>query len=131
MKTLPDETEQDRIFTALQAGADLRTAAEYSGYTENLVSHWMNRGQEEVTRREQGLRARKREEGYANFFIRCQQNMANAKIRSIGLLAQAANEGEWRAAKALNELTETQEKQELERRNRYIDPLVGRKGEAK
>lgn len=76
---------RDAIILAVEGGTYLSMAAEYAGVSRSTLHLWMVRG-------EAG------EKSFSEFSDALKKARANAQVRSIALIRQAANNGTWQAA---------------------------------
>jgi hypothetical protein len=79
---------QDRIVAALRAGNYQETAAAYAGISAKTFYEWLNRGESEEPK----------EEAFRNFREAVEKAKADADVRDVLLIDQAAQSGSWQAA---------------------------------
>lgn len=90
---------REAILKAVRAGNTRETSAAYAGVSLTAFMEWLARGRAEIERLEKpGARKRKSEAAYAEFAQALLQADARAETGHVGVLASAANKGEWRAS---------------------------------
>lgn len=90
---------QDKIVTAVRAGNYIETAAAYAGVNKSTLYDWLKRGAREKDRLAANPRARvrKKELPFVEFSNAVEKALADAEVRDVSLIAQAADEY-WQAA---------------------------------
>lgn len=78
---------QERIIQALQAGNYVETAARYAGVAPTTFYRWMEQGEQDGAN-----------PLYREFRDAVESARAQAEVRSIALIQQAAQNGTWQAA---------------------------------
>lgn len=78
---------QERIVSALRAGNYMDTAAQYAGIGESTLHRWIATGREEDA-----------PEIYKEFREAVERARAEAEVRNVHLIQQAAQGGTWQAA---------------------------------
>lgn len=89
-----------KICDMLRAGNYLETAAAYAGVNKTTLYDWMKRGARELERVENaGLSAkvRKKEQPYVDFSNALTRALAEAEVRDLIIISNAAK-NDWRAA---------------------------------
>lgn len=95
---LLDARIQKEIIESLKMGNYLETAAAFSGIDVVTLRRWIKRGDRELQRiDEKGGRIRKSEALYVEFCTACKKAMAEAEMRDVLLIYQAAKDN-WQAA---------------------------------
>lgn len=77
---------QEKIVTAIKAGSYVETAAAYAGIVKSTFYEWLRKG------------AAEKEGIHRDFSAACEQALAHADVRDIGIIAKAASKGVWQAA---------------------------------
>lgn len=75
---------KEKLFRALRLGSYIETAANYAGITRQTLYNWIDRG-------------RKEESPYSEFVEELDQVLAEAELRDLAIIAEAAKE-QWQAA---------------------------------
>jgi len=75
---------KEKLFRALRLGSYIETAANYAGITRQTLYNWIDRG-------------RKEESPYHEFVKELDQVMAEAELRDLAIITEAAKE-QWQAA---------------------------------
>jgi hypothetical protein len=94
---LTDETEE-RIVSAVRGGAYLDDASAYAGISRHTLFSWMRDGRAAAEREEQGELLSEREQRLVNFLNAVEKARADASIRNLMVIQQAAQEGNWQAS---------------------------------
>lgn len=91
---------QVRIVDAIKAGNYTEVAAEAAGVSKRTYYYWMERGRKEAERLEQNpsARPRKSEAPFLQFFQAVKQAKAEAELRDLSIISNAARSGNWQAA---------------------------------
>lgn len=89
---------QALVLEALERGNYLETAAAYAGLSPSTVRSWVRRGRAALRREEQGLGYHDTERVYAAFVTAVEAAQAQAEVRDVKAIAEAAEDGDWRAA---------------------------------
>ncbi len=92
-----------RICDAIQLGATYEHAAQYGGVTYRAMRNWVQRGENEIERRDnprvvEGTQKWNTEEPFVQFFQDIKDAEAKAVIGWLAKIEKAANEGTWQAA---------------------------------
>lgn len=77
---------QDRVVHAITAGNYIEIAAQYAGISKATLYDWMERG-----RNDPGS-------AFSDFLDAVESARAQAEVRNVALIQQAANEGTWQAS---------------------------------
>lgn len=90
---------QEDICRAVRAGNYIETAAAHVGINKTTLYDWMKRGAREKERIAKNPRARvkKSEEPYVEFSNAIEKALADAEVRDVAIIANAAKEN-WQAA---------------------------------
>lgn len=78
---------QETIVNAIRVGNFAETAATYAGIDQSTFWRWMSKGEGEGA-----------PEPYASFRKAVEKAKAEAEVRNVALIQQAANDGTWQAA---------------------------------
>lgn len=94
-----DQKVQDDIVLMLKMGNYIETAAAFAGISKTTLYSWMRRGREELERVEEGKgrKIRKAEEPYVDFLNAVEKSMAEAEIRDVQIIYNAAK-SDWKAS---------------------------------
>lgn len=91
---------QTRICDMLRAGNYLETAAAYAGVNKTTLYDWMKRGAREMERVEKSegkAKIRKKEQPYVDFSNAIEKALAEAEVRDLIIISNAAKT-DWKAA---------------------------------
>ncbi|MFD1422452.1 hypothetical protein ACFQ4J_01685 [Laceyella tengchongensis] len=77
---------QEKIVTVIRGGNYIETAAAYAGISKQTLYNWLRRG------------ARQKSGQYREFALAVEQALAEAEMRDLALIEQAARDGKWQAA---------------------------------
>ncbi len=80
------EETRKKVLWALRLGNYRKTAAEYAGISERTLGDWLYKGSEEKSG------------DYADFHQEVLEAEQAAEVRALGVIQQAAQKGEWKAA---------------------------------
>lgn len=94
---LTDETEE-RIVSAVRGGAYLDDASAYAGISRHTLFSWLRQGRAAAERLDEGETLSDREERLLNFLNAVEKARADASIRNLMVIQQAAQEGNWQAS---------------------------------
>jgi hypothetical protein len=94
---LTDEV-QDRIISAVRAGSYLDDAAAYAGISRHTIHSWIRDGRAAEDRHELGEDLTDRDHLLIQFLNAIEKARADASIRNVGIIQQAAQDGQWQAA---------------------------------
>lgn len=86
----------ENILSAIRAGTYIETAAAFAGISKDTLYRWMKRGRREKRRLEKNSRARvsAAEAPYVIFVEGVTKAFADAEVRDVGIIAQAARGGQ-------------------------------------
>lgn len=93
-----DDPRVRRLIEALQSGNFMEHACDYAGVSKSTVYRWLDRGQNEHERIENGEEPDKFEATYFELYKEVKKARATAYVRNVALIQQAANNGTWQAA---------------------------------
>jgi hypothetical protein len=93
-----DDPRVQRLVEALKAGNYIEHACDYSGIGKSTVYRWVDRGQNEHERIEAGGEPDAEESKYLQLWEAIKTARAQAFVRNVALIQQAANQGTWQAA---------------------------------
>lgn len=88
---------QERIVSAIRAGNYLETAAAYAGVTTQTLHSWRVRATKERESIASGNEARENESKFLDFLDAVERARAEAEVRTVALIQQAAPNS-WQAA---------------------------------
>jgi len=77
---------RDKILLAIRAGSYVETAAAYAGIGKSTLHEWLKRG------------ANEKAGDFRDFSLAVEQAIAQADVRDITIIANAAQKGIWQAA---------------------------------
>ncbi|TCW39174.1 hypothetical protein EDC32_102420 [Laceyella sacchari] len=77
---------QEKIVMMIRGGNYIETAAAYAGISKQTLYNWLRRG------------ARQKSGQYREFALAVEQALAEAEMRDLALIEQAARDGKWQAA---------------------------------
>jgi transposase len=95
-KLTPDR--QNQICEALKQGNYIETSARYAGITPQGMYKWMNRGNAERSRINDGDAPQPKETMYVDFVEAVEKARAQSEMRNVGLINKAAMDGTWQAS---------------------------------
>ena len=95
---LLNATTQDRIVSAVRAGAYLDDAATLVGISRQTLLLWMRNGRDAQDRLDIGETITDRDRLYLDFLNAVESARAEAQLRNVAIIQKAANEGTWQAA---------------------------------
>lgn len=87
-----------QLLKALQSGCDLETAANFAGLPVNDVFRWIERGQREAESQSAGAKPKDSEASFLELWTELRKARAEAVIRNVAHVQQAASKGDWKAA---------------------------------
>jgi len=87
-----------RLLTAIKAGTDLDTSAHYAGLSVQEVYRWLELGKIENDRRNGDEKADESLDPEVKFWLDLTTARAEAIVRNVAQIQQAAAGGEWKAA---------------------------------
>lgn len=93
-----DEQQVKTLLDAIRGGADINTASQLAGINYRTVYRWVERGQRENERIEQGLEPLADETEFLVLWQSMRKARAEAITRNVALIQKAAQQGDWRAA---------------------------------
>jgi len=96
MKT--NDPKIDKLLTAIKAGTDLDTAAHYAGLSVQEVYRWLELGKIENDNRNGNQKADAELDNEVKFWLDLTTARAEAIVRNVATVQQAASGGEWKAA---------------------------------
>jgi hypothetical protein len=88
----------ERLLTAIKAGTDLDTSAHYAGLSVQEVYRWLELGKIENDRRNGDEKADESLDPEVKFWLDLTTARAEAIVRNVAQIQQAAASGEWKAA---------------------------------
>jgi transposase len=89
---------QSRIVEALTQGNYMETSARYAGITPQGMYKWLNRGNAERSRINDGDEPQPKENVYVDFVEAVEKARAQSEMRNVGLIQKAAVDGTWQAS---------------------------------
>lgn len=92
------EAQVDALARALRGGSDLETSCHYAGVSIPLVYKWFERGKVESERVANGAAADPSEAECLKFWDEMKKARADAIVRNVAHVQQAAQNGSWQAA---------------------------------
>lgn len=95
---LVDADKVKALIDALRGGADINTASQFAGLNYQTVYRWVERGQRENERLDEGLPADPDEAECLSLWQAMRKARAEAVVRNMAQVQKAASQGEWRAA---------------------------------
>ena len=93
-----DGSKLERLLTAVKAGTDLDTSAHYAGLSVQEVYRWIELGNIENDKRNSGKAHDKNFDEQVKFWLDLTTARAEAIVRNVASVQQAASNGEWKAA---------------------------------
>jgi hypothetical protein len=93
-----DDPKVKLLLQALSAGNYVETACAYSGLAVSTVYVWLDRGNKEKQRIEQGETPNPKEATYLEISEAIEKARANAVVANVAVIQQAARSGTWQAA---------------------------------
>lgn len=93
-----DEQRVKKLLDALKGGVDINTASQFAGINYSTVYRWVERGQRENERQEQGLEPDPAEAEFYELWQSMRKARAEAVVRNMAQIQKAANQGDWKAA---------------------------------
>lgn len=93
-----DEQRVRKLLDALKGGVDINTASQFAGINYQTVYRWVERGQRENERQEQGLEPLESEAEFYELWQSMRKARAEAVVRNMAQIQKAANQGDWKAA---------------------------------
>jgi hypothetical protein len=91
--------QADALIRAMKGGADLETACDYAGVSVGLVYKALERGKVAYEQANNGgVEVAKSEEPYLLFWDNLKKSRADAIVRNVAHIQQAAQNGSWQAA---------------------------------
>lgn len=95
---LLDPDRQKNLIAAIRAGATHEAAAAHAGIGSTTFYRWMDRGRTEDERILNGEKPLPEEAPYREIWESVQKAQADAEIRNIAVIQNAASTGTWQAA---------------------------------
>jgi len=89
---------EERIISAVRGGSYLDDAAAYAGISERTLYRWMQKGRDALAAEEHGYELTDQERQYGQFCQALLKARADATIRNVTLIQNAAQNGSWQAA---------------------------------
>lgn len=89
---------RDRVIQALRAGNYQEHAAAFAGISAPTYFRWMSEGRRALEKEQAGETLAPDEQQYLDFYRECEEARAQAVIRNVSLISQAAQGGQWQAA---------------------------------
>jgi transposase len=93
-----DDPKVKLLLQALQAGNYVETACAYAGLAVSTVYLWLDRGNKEKQRINQGDTPDPKEATYLEISEAVEKARANAVVANVAVIQQAARSGTWQAA---------------------------------
>jgi len=93
-----DDPKVKLLLQALQAGNYVETACAYAGLAVSTVYLWLDRGNKEKQRINQGDTPDSKEVTYLEISEAVEKARANAVVANVAVIQQAARSGTWQAA---------------------------------
>ncbi len=87
-----------RVEDAIRVGNYVEDACEYAGLSRHTLYSWMRRGREEADRIAAGADPNPAEAIYVNILNTIEKARAEAVVRNVTLIQNAARDGSWQAA---------------------------------
>lgn len=94
----PDDAKVTLLLTALRGGNYIEVACLYAGLAPSTVYRWMERGRNEKQRQESGAKPDPKEVPYIDLCESVEKARADAVVRNVTIIQQAAQTGTWQAA---------------------------------
>lgn len=92
------EAQVDALARALRGGNDLDTSCHYAGVSLPLVYRWFERGKVEADQIALGAEPDPSESKYLKFWDEMKKARADAIVRNVAHIQNAAQNGSWQAA---------------------------------
>jgi hypothetical protein len=89
---------QDRIIAAVRAGSYLDDAAAYAGIARQTLWRWLSDGRTAQDKHDNNEKLTDREQLLLEFCNAVEKARADAVIRNVGIIQQAAQDGSWQAS---------------------------------
>ena len=89
---------RDRLLTALRTGAYLDAACGHAGIGLSTLMLWMQRGRDERERINAGIPPNPNEAPFVEIMEAVEKARYDAEVRNIGIIQNAAANGQWQAA---------------------------------
>jgi hypothetical protein len=86
------------LLTALKAGNYIEVACSYATLAPSTVYRWLERGRAERASQEAGNQPDKKETPYLELCNAVEKARADAVLRNVTIIQQAAGNGQWQAA---------------------------------
>lgn len=96
LKLTPEIIET--ISVALRAGNYVEIAARFAGVPRSSLYRWMQKGEDALFKQEQGEQLSGNDAMYLDLFNAVENARAQAIVRNVSLISQAAQGGQWQAA---------------------------------
>ena len=93
-----DDPKIERLLTAVKAGTDLDTSAHYAGLSVQEVYRWLELGKIENDKRNSDKEPDATYDEEVKFWLALTTARAEAIVRNVAAIQQAASGGEWKAA---------------------------------
>lgn len=87
-----------RLEDALKVGNYVEDACEYAGLSRYTLYKWLRRGKAEIDRIQEGHKPDPAEDVYVNIVNTIEKARAEAVVRNVTLIQNAARDGSWQAA---------------------------------
>jgi len=96
--TVLTDDVQDRIIAAVRAGSYLDDAAAYAGIARQTLWRWLSDGRTAQDKHDNNEKLTDREQLLLEFCNAVEKARADAVIRNVGIIQQAAQDGSWQAS---------------------------------
>ena len=93
-----DDPRVKQLLSALQAGNFVEDACDFAGIGKSTVYKWLDRGLQETENIEAGAKPNKHERVYVELWDAIKSARAEAKVRNVAIIQNAAKNGTWQAA---------------------------------
>ena len=122
-----DNSQREKLLLAVRSGTDLDTSCHYAGLSVAEVYRDLERGKAESSRLHDGDEPKKSEEWFLQFWRDLSTARADAIVRNVASVQQAAQNGSWQAAAWWLErvVPEAYSKTSQERQRKPIDSAQG------
>jgi hypothetical protein len=93
-----DDPQVKQLLSALQAGNFVEDACDFAGIAKSTVYRWLDRGLQESDSIAAGEKPNKNERVYLELWDAIKSARAEAKVRNVAIIQNAAKNGTWQAA---------------------------------
>jgi IS30 family transposase len=97
-KLVADPEIITKLVNALRAGNYMEHAADYAGVHVSTVYRWLEKGNAELERREQGFKPDKKLDQLCDLCEAVKKAKGEAVVRAMALIQNAASSGTWQAS---------------------------------